>query len=253
MPSASDGSARSAATRGRRTSSSFLRRTSSLRRKSGAVGDSWVSGSDDLGAGPFQLWPAAEDSTANTSPELVGVPLVRVPTGHRSLHKVCRFRTIAQQAVRFVCGRRPRWKGDYSILRLRERTARAPQLARLHFYPEHTTGNDVALFDDGSLVATNFLPEGAGEIGDRYRLRGSLGLDTGDVLSWSSDAGWTHVANTNGAMPNGIIASRDESTFYFADAGNWRVAIEPARNAALQDVRVRVGGAPDNAHVDAHW
>ncbi len=114
------------------------------------------------------------------------------------------------------------------------------------FYPPQTTGNDVALFDDDSLVATNFLPRGSGPVGDRARLRGSLGLDTGDVLAWSTRRGWTHVANTSGAMPNGIIAARDASEFYFADAGQWRVAVVPYPGVAGAVTRIRVGGAPDN-------
>ena len=113
-------------------------------------------------------------------------------------------------------------------------------------YPPHTTGNGVAFLDDGSLVATNFLPAGSGEVGDRYRLRGSLGFDTGDALAWSDRRGWTHVRGTAGAMPNGIVAARDGSEFYFADAGNWRVAIVPKGGSTHARAAVPVGGAPDN-------
>lgn len=202
---------------------------------------------DDLGAGPFQLWPTTDDAVAKTQRGVAGDPTCLPPdpssfspqglsvSDHGATGGTIRVAVVAhvgRETIQFFdFASEPRahlsWRGCI-------------------FYPEHTTGNDVALFNDGSLVATNYLPEGAGEIGDRYRLRGSFGLDTGDVLAWSSDGGWRHVANTNGAMPNGIIASRDESTFYFADAGNWRVAIVPTKAAALQSTRVRVGGAPDN-------
>jgi hypothetical protein len=201
---------------------------------------------DDLGAGPFQLWPNGDDAIVKTQRGVVGDPTCPPPdaasfapqglsvSDHSATGGPIRVAVVAHvgretiQFFDFVSEPRVHlsWRGCI-------------------FYPEHTTGNDVALFNDGSLVATNYLPEGAGEVGDRYRLRGSLGLDTGDVLAWSPDGGWTHVAKTNGAMPNGIIASRDESTFYFADAGNWRVAIVPTKDP-LRIARVHVGGAPDN-------
>jgi hypothetical protein len=117
------------------------------------------------------------------------------------------------------------------------------------FYPEHTTGHDVALLEDGSLIATNYAPAGGGAEGARYRLRGALGFDTGDVLAWSLDNGWTHIPSTAGAIPNGVISARDESEFYFADAGGWRVAVVPRANARAEVVRVRLGGAPNNLTV----
>jgi sugar lactone lactonase YvrE len=90
-------------------------------------------------------------------------------------------------------------------------------------------------------------------------LRGSFGFDTGDVLRWTADAGWSHVPGTHGAIPNGIAAAPDGRAFYFADAGHRRVAIvplpgSPAGNAATADVAphiayVSVGGAPDNLSV----
>jgi hypothetical protein len=202
---------------------------------------------DDLGAGPFQLWPTEDDAVAKMRHGVVGDPTCLPPdassfapqglsvSDHSATGGPIRVAVVAhvgRETIQFF---------DFVSEPLAHLSWRG-----CIFYPEHTTGNDVALLSDGSLVATNFLPEGTGEVGDRYRLRGSLGLDTGDVLAWSSENGWTHVTNTNGAMPNGIIASRDESTFYFADAGNWRVAIVPTKTAPLQSTRVRVGGAPDN-------
>jgi hypothetical protein len=202
---------------------------------------------DDLGAGPFQLWPTVEDAVVKPQRGMVGDPTCSHPDASsfapQGLSVSDRSATGGPIRVAVVAhvGRETIQFFDF----VSEPRAHLSWRGCI-FYPEHTTGNDVALFNDGSLVATNFLPAGTGEAGDRYRLRGSLGLDTGDVLAWSSDLGWTHVANTNGAMPNGIIAARDESTFYFADAGNWRVAIVPRKDPSLHSIRVRVGGAPDN-------
>jgi len=118
------------------------------------------------------------------------------------------------------------------------------------YYPENTTGNDVALLSDGSLYATNYAPTGAGEEGARYRLRGGLGFITGDVLAWSPSKGWSHVPNTEGALPNGIAVARDESEFYFADAGGSRIGIVRRTADGYSVTRVHVGGAPDNLSVN---
>jgi sugar lactone lactonase YvrE len=126
-------------------------------------------------------------------------------------------------------------------------------------FPDNAIGNDVAWLPDGSLIATNYAPRGTPDELSRAMLRGSFGFDTGDVLRWSADAGWSHVPGTHGAIPNGIAAAPDGRAFYFADAGHRRVAIvplpgSPAGNAATADVAphiayVSVGGAPDNLSV----
>lgn len=126
-------------------------------------------------------------------------------------------------------------------------------------FPDTAIGNDVAWLPDGSLVATNYAPRGTPEELGRAILRGSLGFDTGDVLHWSADRGWTHVPGTQGAIPNGIAAARDGRTFYFADAGHRRVDIVPLPDSAAGDsasgavarhiAYVSVGGAPDNLSV----
>jgi sugar lactone lactonase YvrE len=126
-------------------------------------------------------------------------------------------------------------------------------------FPDNAIGNDVAWLPDGSLIATNYAPRGTPDELSRAMLRGSFGFDTGDVLRWTADAGWSHVPGTHGAIPNGIAAAPDGRAFYFADAGHRRVAIvplpgSPAGNAATADVAphiayVSVGGAPDNLSV----
>ena len=47
-------------------------------------------------------------------------------------------------------------------------------------------------------------------------------------------------------MPNGIVAAREQPEFYFADAGNWRVAIVRRDGDSVRVTHVPVGGAPDN-------
>jgi hypothetical protein len=112
-------------------------------------------------------------------------------------------------------------------------------------------GNDLALLRDGSLLATNFAPSDMPEAVRSSTLRGGLGFETGDVLRWSREQGWSHVPGTEGAIPNGIAVARDEREFYFADAGNSQVVIVPLAPSPRGIVRVDVGGAPNNLTVTA--
>jgi hypothetical protein len=112
-------------------------------------------------------------------------------------------------------------------------------------YPREVIGNDLALLADGSILATNYAPAGAPADLGRAVLRGALGYNTGDVIRWVPKRGWSHIPGTEGAIPNGITLSRDQKTFYFADAGHWRVSIgRLGGDSAI--THVDVGGAPDN-------
>ncbi len=206
---------------------------------------------DHLETGPFALWPRDDDTGSGKGdaghvgdPNCAGPPDASTFYPHGiSVADLSKTTGAARIAVVAHTGR--------ETIQFFDMNADGP--ARLTwrgciFYPELTTGNDVALFTDGSLVATNYTPVGGAE-GAGYRLRGGFGFDTGDVLAWSQEGGWTHVPNTNGAMPNGIVGARDESAFYFADAGGWRVAIVPHREGNVERARVRVGGAPNNLTV----
>lgn len=114
-------------------------------------------------------------------------------------------------------------------------------------YPREVVGNDLVLLSDGSILATNYAPSATPAALGKSVLRGALGGNTGDVIRWSPQRGWSHIPGTAGAIPNGITVSRDEKTFFFADAGHWRVGIgqvDPASRAPI--AFVAVGGAPDN-------
>jgi len=116
-------------------------------------------------------------------------------------------------------------------------------------YPAETTGNDVALLRDGSLVATNFSPEIFGFHGWRYTMRAILGITTGDVLRWSPGAGWSHIPETRGAGPNGVIVTADESRFYFADGGHETVRVGSLGEAPSGNSGISIGAPPDNLSI----
>jgi sugar lactone lactonase YvrE len=72
--------------------------------------------------------------------------------------------------------------------------------------PDDAMGNDVVIRADGSLVVTNFLPRHPG-LGTLLRM--AFARPTGDVIEWSSTAGWQTIAGTRDRQPNGLAASAD--------------------------------------------
>jgi len=114
--------------------------------------------------------------------------------------------------------------------------------------PPGTTGNDVALAPDGSLLVTNFTPRSSGPVAIYYALRSGLGLATGDVLARPPGGEWAHVSGTAAAYPNGIARSPDGAGFYLAETGTGRIAKLDfsAPSTASELGSVQIGGHPDN-------
>jgi sugar lactone lactonase YvrE len=94
--------------------------------------------------------------------------------------------------------------------------------------PEDAQANDVAALPEGQFVASKMLPRGTGIF---TMLRIALGLDTGELLEWSGADGWRAVPDTRASAPNGVVASADGQTLYFAAWGNSAV-IRVARDGS---------------------
>jgi hypothetical protein len=83
--------------------------------------------------------------------------------------------------------------------------------------PEDAQANDVAALPEGGFVATKMIPRDAGIF---TMLRIALSLPTGELLEWQPEAGWRAVPDTRASAPNGVVASSDGETLYFAAWGN---------------------------------
>jgi hypothetical protein len=86
--------------------------------------------------------------------------------------------------------------------------------------PDDAQGNDVAALPGDGLVTTNMLPRGAGVFS---MLKLALGLPTGELLAWNATDGWRAVPGTSESAPNGVVASPDGKTLYFAAWGSSRL------------------------------
>jgi sugar lactone lactonase YvrE len=83
--------------------------------------------------------------------------------------------------------------------------------------PDDAQANDVAALPDGRLVATKMLPR---DPGFATMVRIALGLATGELLEWGAAEGWRAVPGTRASAPNGVVASPDGATLYFAAWGS---------------------------------
>ena len=78
--------------------------------------------------------------------------------------------------------------------------------------PDDSYLNDVVAAPEGGLLTTHMMPK-SGET--MAILRASLlGSDTGHVLEWSPEAGWSKVAGTDAPFPNGIEIAHDGASIY---------------------------------------
>lgn len=83
--------------------------------------------------------------------------------------------------------------------------------------PDDAQANDVAALPEARFVTTKMLPRDAGVFS---MLRIALGLATGELLEWGAADGWRAVPGTRASAPNGVAASPDGETLYFAAWGS---------------------------------
>jgi len=106
--------------------------------------------------------------------------------------------------------------------------------------------NDIAMLPDGGFVASHMMPRKISRsIFDREP---NDRVETGYVVEWHKETGWTKIKGTEGALPNGVQVSADGATVYsnhyFA---NQIVAIDRASGERLWTTPL--DGAPDNINI----
>jgi hypothetical protein len=102
--------------------------------------------------------------------------------------------------------------------------------------------NDLAVSHDGLLVASNFVPEPS----MRHPMAAAIfKKPTGDLMTWTPQAGWTHLKNTESLMANGVAVSSDGKTLFYAEAigGKLHRRSVDGPTAAID---IDIDGVPDN-------
>ncbi len=113
--------------------------------------------------------------------------------------------------------------------------------------PQGVMANDVVLLPDGGLAITNMMPSGSGLAGLMTRMKLSLGVDTGSILTWDLNDGWSEIADSAGSGPNGIEVSRDGSEIYFTEwAGQRLVKLRLLETGSGRRQSVDLPHHPDN-------
>ncbi|QGU03404.1 YncE family protein [Corynebacterium comes] len=109
--------------------------------------------------------------------------------------------------------------------------------------PEGSFGNGVAADpnSDGFFV-THFL--NPADMENEFK-RAFAGEDTGHVLHWTPESGWTQLPESTMSTPNGIAVSEDGESLYVASWGGRKlVEIDPSSGAVLRETPVDI--MPDN-------
>jgi DNA-binding beta-propeller fold protein YncE len=107
--------------------------------------------------------------------------------------------------------------------------------------PDGASGNDLAVGPDGDMIVSNYASSTT-SIVDNIKI--GFGWNTGDVLRWRRDGGWSHVPNTAASAPNGVALSPDGRTLFYAETGGARlvrIGLDGSDRA-----EVPVPGGPDN-------
>jgi hypothetical protein len=107
--------------------------------------------------------------------------------------------------------------------------------------PPATSGNDVAVGPDGTVVVSNYASS-VGSLLDNVKI--GFGLVTGDVLMWRSGSGWSHVPGTAASAANGVALSPDGRTLFYAETGARRFVRTGLDGSGRAEVAVP--GGPDN-------
>jgi hypothetical protein len=108
--------------------------------------------------------------------------------------------------------------------------------------PAGTSGNDIAVANDGEIVVANYMPSPGSFSGN---LKTGLGMVTGDILAWRAGSGWRHVPHTEASAPNGVAISSDGQKIFFAETGG-RQLVRLRRHDGGARAEVAIDGAIDN-------
>ena len=108
--------------------------------------------------------------------------------------------------------------------------------------PEGTSGNDIAVAQDGEVLVANYMPALASVTGNLKQL---FGMPTGDIIAWRAGTGWRHVPNTEASAPNGVEVDREGRMIFFAETGGQQV-VRVRRADGGARAEVEIDGALDN-------
>lgn len=193
-----------------------------------------------------RLWPGLSGTPAEPEPAL-GDPSCTVPPPAEAFspHGLTSTTLEDDRVMLYVAGHvsSGRSREAIEIFELRGRGDDAVVVWKACIpTAEAIQANDVVLTPDGTVIVSNYQPDG----GIRHTFLAALfGIHSGNVMEWSRDTGWRVVPSTEAQLANGVAVARRGETVLFAETMTGRVRRVPVDGGG-GGIDVEIGGNPDN-------
>ena len=116
--------------------------------------------------------------------------------------------------------------------------------------PEHGYFNDVALMSNGSFYVSQMYDKNISLL--MLAVLDTTKEDTGYVYHWTRQNGFERLINTDGAFPNGVELSNDESNLFINYAFGNKIS-EYNLSSKTIEASFNMNGIPDNITIDGDY
>ena len=116
--------------------------------------------------------------------------------------------------------------------------------------PEHGYFNDVALMSNGSFYVSQMYDKNISLL--MLAVLDTTKEDTGYVYHWTRQNGFERLINTDGAFPNGVELSNDESNLFINYAFGNKISKYDLSSKTIE-ASFNMNGIPDNITIDGDY
>ena len=116
--------------------------------------------------------------------------------------------------------------------------------------PEHGYFNDVALMSNGSFYVSQMYDKNISLL--MLAVLDTTKEDTGYVYHWTRQNGFERLINTDGAFPNGVELSNDESNLFINYAFGNKISKYNLSSKTIE-ASFNMNGIPDNITIDGDY
>ena len=116
--------------------------------------------------------------------------------------------------------------------------------------PEHGYFNDVALMSNGSFYVSQMYDKNISLL--MLAVLDTTKEDTGYVYHWTRQNGFERLNNTDGAFPNGVELSNDESNLFINYAFGNKISKYNLSSKTIE-ASFNMNGIPDNITIDGDY
>ena len=193
-----------------------------------------------------RLWPAPSGAPAEPEPALGDPTCTTPPPADRfSPHGLTSTTTDEDRVLLYVAAHASAGRSREAI-EIFELRGRGHDTTAIWKACIPTAGaiqaNDVVLTPDGTVVVSNYQPDG----GIRHTFLAALfGIRSGNVMEWSHEAGWRVVPSTDAELANGVAVARRGETVLFAETMTGQIHRVPIAGGG-GGIDIEIGGNPDN-------